>query len=343
VKAIRWRTQQYGTAEPQFHLELAGVAKAGELRSWVKESGADSKLPMVKWLIEEGLPYAGQIRYSAKDGWQVSTGVVPNIQYVTSEKPATLFALLPRFAGTQAAGAAEAHAIIVYEGRGPILVTVTKTPSPVELFLSSQRAAQWRLQLEPGARLKRVVAVGSEPQQVVGLPQGVTAEGNQAMQQRGAMHWLPFPQGQQQMAMVTDGLSAMTSAPVRTIQTAYTGTQFRISQDGKPVANNPSYAIPGAVPYGYPSPSAAVGVAPVPVPNVPIEARRSLVYPQSVGRAAIQGGASVQAAPAPVPALRSSTPAPTPKLGMARCGSSTIVCQAGAETVMCNGQPVPCR
>jgi hypothetical protein len=226
-------------------------------------------------------------------------------------------------------------------------VTVTKTPSPVELFLSSQRAAQWRLQLEPGARLKRVVALGSEPQQVAGLPPGLTPEGNQSMQQRGAMNWLPFPGSQQQMGMVTERLGAMTTAPVKTIQTAYTGTQFRISQDGKPVvanaANNPSYTIPGAIPYGYP-PGATVGVVPVPEANLPIEARRSLVYPQAVGRA-VQGSASVQAAPAPapVPALRSSAPATTPKLGMARCGGSTIVCQAGAETTMCNGQPVPCR
>lgn len=357
VKAIRWRTQQHGNTDPQYHLELAGIAKASDLRSWVKESGADAKLPMLKALIEEGLPYAGQIRHDAKNGWVVSTGVVPNIAYVTEEKPAALFGMLPRFSGAQPAGASEAHAIIVYEGRGPIQVSVTKTASPVELILSSQRGAQWQLKLEPGARLKRVVAVGAEPQQVSGLPAGVSAEGNPSPQQhRGVPHWLQYPSSPQQMGMVTERLGALTTAPVKTIQTAYTGTQFRVSQDGKPIANNPSYAIPGAVPH---APPVAVRAAPggvqahgAPIPAMPgyqqMPGYQEFMQQEMLRQQRITGG---RAQAAPVPALvpqgshgsQGSRSAPTPKLGMARCGSSTIVCQAGAESAMCNGQSVPCK
>jgi hypothetical protein len=347
VKAIRWRTLQYGGNEPQYHLELIGLARASEPRSWVKETGAEAKLPILKTLIDEGLPYSAQVRHDPKNGWMVGTAAVPNIAYAGTEKPAALFALLPRFADRPAAASAtEAHAIVIYEGRGSILVTVAKTQSPVELFLSSQRGAQWRLQLEPGARLKRVVALGAEPQQVAGVPAGVAIEGNAPGPQRGAAQWIPFPPSPQQMGMVTERLSAMTSAPVKTIQTAYTGTQFRISPDGKPVAasaTDPRMAIPG-MPYGYPVPQA-------PLPQVRIApggvgaavAAPVPAQPGVIGGPALSGSRSLPLAPSPTPAARALTPAPTPRLGMARCGSSTIVCPAGTESVMCNGQPVACR
>jgi hypothetical protein len=152
---------------------------------------------------------------------------------------------------------------------------------------------------------------------------------------------------------VTERLGTMTTAPVKTIQTAYTGTQFRVSQDGKPIANNPSYAIPGAVPFGY-APPVAVRAAPsgvqaqsVAIPAMP--GYQEFMLQEMLRQQQIGGGARARGTP--VPALvpqgaqgpQGSRGAPTPKLGMARCGSSTIVCQAGAETAMCNGQPVPCR
>jgi hypothetical protein len=346
VKALRWRTMHQGNAEPLYSIEVAGVAKASDLRSWVKESGADAKLPMVKAMLEEGLPYGAYLRYNAKEGWQASTGTQPSLQYATEEKPAALFGMLPRLGGVPAASASEAHAIVVYEGRGPILVSVAKTASPVELFLSSQRGAQWRLQMEPGARLKRVVAMGAEPQQVSGVPAGVASESSQSLPQRGMPNWLPFPSSPQQVGMVTERLSQMTNAPVRTIQTVYAGTQFRISPEGKSVAGvNPTYTIPGANPY---APPIAVRAAPSGIQArsvaIPAEVQQLPGYQEFMQQEMMRrqrGGAAIQAAPAPM--QRGQAGAPTPKLGMARCGGSTIVCQAGAETAMCNGQPVPCR
>lgn len=78
------------------------------------------------------------------------------------------------------AGAMEVHVVSVYEGSVPgaaqrgggnhpegiVEVTVGPTRSAMLLLLSSYEPIEWRVRLEPGARLERALAIGHHPQRV---------------------------------------------------------------------------------------------------------------------------------------------------------------------------------
>lgn len=55
-------------------------------------------------------------------------------------------------------------------------VRVTDSSGPVILGLDGFYRIHWRLQVAPGVRIKRVVAVGYYPQTVTGVPKGVPVE-----------------------------------------------------------------------------------------------------------------------------------------------------------------------
>jgi hypothetical protein len=77
----------------------------------------------------------------------------------------------------------ELHVIGVYEGRGNpgfrpnaqavVDVTVHERPKPIVLALNSYEGMLWRITLDPGARLSRVILQGYYPQEVDGVPAGV--------------------------------------------------------------------------------------------------------------------------------------------------------------------------
>jgi hypothetical protein len=78
---------------------------------------------------------------------------------------------------------AEMHVVGVYEGRGHagfrpysqgvVDVVVHARPKPVVLALSSYEGMFWRITVDPGATLSRVIVQGYGPQEVEGVPEGV--------------------------------------------------------------------------------------------------------------------------------------------------------------------------
>ena len=80
----------------------------------------------------------------------------------------------------------ELHVIGVYEARGNpgfrpfeqgvVDVVVHQRPRPVVLALSAHGGMLWRVSLDPGARLARVILQGLGPQEVEGIPPGVPVE-----------------------------------------------------------------------------------------------------------------------------------------------------------------------
>ena len=79
---------------------------------------------------------------------------------------------------------AEVQLIAIYEGSAdkrtawpyeelPVTVVVRSTRKPIVLALSAYEDTEWRLQLEPGARLAGVLALGYKTPVVRGVPKGV--------------------------------------------------------------------------------------------------------------------------------------------------------------------------
>jgi hypothetical protein len=162
--------------------------------------------------------------------------------------------------------------------------------------------------------------------------------------------------------MTVGALKAMTTAPIASIQTAYRGSYFPVGDvKSAPPASAQNQQMPGepmtirpmpGYPYGA-SPPPAVMAAPygsqgtaqgsaiqaVPAPyGGPSQGAAIPVQPQGGAARAQVGrpGGALQPAPQPAP------PPAARELRRLRCGSSTIVCEAGS-TAMCEGRPVACN
>ncbi len=82
--------------------------------------------------------------------------------------------------------AAELHVVGVYEGKGNagfrsdaqgvVDVLVHERPKPVVLFLSAYESMLWRIEIEPGAQVARVITQGYGDQAVSGVPAEVPVE-----------------------------------------------------------------------------------------------------------------------------------------------------------------------
>jgi len=375
VKVVRdTRSGQAMAGQTSAYAEFRGTAKVANLMPWVKETGADKALELVRMVVEEGLPFGGMLLKQPNGDWQAQHQAAPRLVHLSAEAPAALFAMLPRFSGAPAkAGASEAHALIVYEGpsmrvpgqpsTGAIAVTIGRTARPVELFLSAYNPVEWKLTLEPGAQLKRIVALGYNPSLVTGAPRGVTVENNPASAAQGSQRTLPVLGSGGPEGMALESLKSMTTAPIASVQSTYRGTYFPVgdvkSAPPASAANQPNpYRPQAGYPYAAPvypsSPPPAVMVAPhgsqgsmqgsaiqaVPAYGGPSQGAAIPVMPQG-GGARAQSGAPTGAQP---PALsgRAAAPPAAKDLRRLRCGSSTIVCEAGS-TAMCEGRPVACN
>lgn len=386
VKVVRdTRTAAAIAGQTAHYVEIRGVSKVANLQPWVKETGADKELALVRMVVEEGLPLGGMLVRNPNADWQASSLIAPRLVHQSSDAPAALFAMLPRFSGAPArSGTSEAHAVIVYEGpaarapgqqfaaqfAGVIAVTVGRTARPVELFLSAYNAVEWKLTLESGAQLKRIVAIGYGPQHVTGAPRAVPVESNAGQMGAGAGRFLPYAAGGgSNEAMIVGALKAMTTAPIASIQTAYRGSYFPVGDvksappasaqnlqtpgDALTIRQMPGQVQPYAVPaYPYSPPPAIAaphygaagavqGSAIQAAPAVPGGGAQILPYGSTPGSAARAQRGAPGAQP---PALsgRAAAPPAAKELRRLRCGSSTIVCEAGS-TAMCEGRPVACN
>jgi hypothetical protein len=371
VKVVRDTRTAAGIAGQTSHyVEIRGVSKVASLLPWVKETGADKALELVRMVVEEGLPLGGMLVRNPNADWQASSLAAPRLVYQGSDAPAALFAMLPRFSGAPAkTGASEAHAVIVYEGpaarapgqqfAGAISVTVGRTARPVELVLSAYSPVEWKLTLEPGAQLKRIVTVGYGPQQVTGAPRTVPVENGAGQMGAGMGRYLPYAAGGGgNEAMTVGALKAMTTAPIASIQTAYRGSYFPVGDvKSAPPASAQNLQAPGDATNIRQMPGR---VQPYAVPAYPYSPPPAVMVAPSGSQGAAQGSA-IQAVPAPyggpsqgyaIPvqpqgsAARAQSGAPAgsaaKELRRMRCGSSTIVCEAGS-TAMCEGKPVACN
>jgi len=366
VKVVRdTRSAQAMAGQTTAYAEFRGTARVANLMPWVKDTGADKALELVRMVVEEGLPFGGMLVKQPNGDWQAQQLSAARLVHLSSEAPATLFAMLPRFSGTQAkTGASEVHALIVYEGpsmrapgqpsSGTIAVTIGRTARPVELFLSAYNPVEWKLTLEPGAQLKRIVAVGYNPSQVTGAPRGVTVESNPPSLTHGGQRYLPVLGSGGPEGMALETLKSMTSAPIASVQSSHRGIYFPVGDvKSAPVAAS-EQAYPGRMrtpqPYAAPvypySPPPAVMVAP--------HGAQGTAQGSAIQAAPAYGGPSqgfaipvqpqVGAARAQPPALsgRPIAPPAAKDLRRLRCGSSTIVCEAGS-TALCDGKPVACN
>jgi len=373
VKVVRdTRSGQSMVGQTTAYAEFRGTAKVASLMPWVKETGADKALELVRMVAEEGLPFGGLLVKQPNGDWQSQQMSTPRLVHMSSEAPAALFAMLPRFSGTQATtGASEVHALVVYEGpsmrapgqpsSGAIAVTIGRTARPVELFLSAYNPVEWKLTLEPGAQLKRIVAVGYHPQQVTGAPRGVNVEGNTPLTASG-QRYVPVLGSGGPEGMALETLKSMTTAPIASVQSTYRGSYFPVGdvKSAPPVtASEPQYPgrVRGPQPYAVPayqySPPPAVMVAPSYGSQGAVQGSAIQAVPAPYGGSSPgyaipvqpQGGAARMQAGRPGGALQPAPQAAPPAakdLRRLRCGSSTIVCEAGS-TAMCDGKPVACN
>lgn len=104
-------------------------------------------------------------------------------------------------------------------GMGPVDVLVRRSPRPLVLVLSSYHAVQWRVRLEPGARLEAVLQSGYEDSTVLGAGAARVLKIGQehAYQSEG-------PEFQALQRQVT----RWTTKPIQLFQGSYQGTAFSV-------------------------------------------------------------------------------------------------------------------
>ena len=77
-------------------------------------------------------------------------------------------------------GDVDLHVIGVYEGHthkyGKVTVFVAERNQPIALLLTAYESVDWQIEVEPGARLARVVLNGYHEQRVSGLPSDVPVQ-----------------------------------------------------------------------------------------------------------------------------------------------------------------------
>lgn len=123
----------------------------------------------------------------------------------------------------------ELHVISVYQGSGGVIdVTVRARPRPVVLALTSYEPIEWRVTLEPGATIDRVLVSdfpGGAASSVTGLPLGVTAEVIEACGY--GYGWEPLHNtGGGDLRSTISALRGLTGLAETTFQGCYEGSAF---------------------------------------------------------------------------------------------------------------------
>lgn len=159
-----------------------------------------------------------------------------------------------------AAATEELHVIGIYEGRGAmhgagsdarvtgvVDVVVAPRPKPIVLALSSYEPVRWRLTLESGAQLARVITQGYYAQEVEGAPDGVEIvhrEPGQACSY--AYGWeVVHNSGGGNFALMLADIRDVTGLTETSFQGCYGGERFEIPYwTGAPPTDRPT-PIPG--------------------------------------------------------------------------------------------------
>jgi len=145
----------------------------------------------------------------------------------------------------------ELHVISVYEGtqvaggprgfgehpQGVIDVTIRPTPRPIALYLGSYEPERWRLQLEPGARISRILTFGYYEQVVEGVPTSVPVTALGYEQGLSCMYgWeLAASEGGCPFIPTMQRVRELTGLVETTFQGCYSGDHFVVPHaDGPP-------------------------------------------------------------------------------------------------------------
>lgn len=127
--------------------------------------------------------------------------------------------------------ASELHVLSVYQGTsGVIDVTVHARPRPVTLALTSYEPIDWRISLDAGATLERVLVSdfpGGAASTVTGLPSGLSAE---TMTACGYGYgWEPaYNTGGGDLRSTIAAIRGLTGLAETTFQGCYEGTSFEV-------------------------------------------------------------------------------------------------------------------
>lgn len=177
-KGKRWLVTSLGPSYPE--MQALSVPRSLQDRFPVTMSES-AKVPKSGAV---GLPMtASARRASPTTSAPVDSRIPAPLAVPLPAQAANAPATLPRIEGVAApyaAGNLDVHAISVYEGNlpngeqrgfqqhpeGVVEIRLGNTGSPAMLLLSSYEPNEWRITLEPGARLGKVVAYGYYPQRV---------------------------------------------------------------------------------------------------------------------------------------------------------------------------------
>lgn len=151
----------------------------------------------------------------------------------------------------------ELHVIGIYTGRGNpgfrpsaqgiVEVTVHARPKPVVLALSSYEGMLWRITLDPGARLSRVILNGYYKQEVEGVPPGVPILERDPSQACGyAYGWeVEHNTGGGSYNAMIASLRQLTGLVETSFQGCYAGNRFEVPYwSGDPPTGAPT-PVPG--------------------------------------------------------------------------------------------------
>ena len=122
----------------------------------------------------------------------------------------------------------------VYESAqqaNPIDVRVHRAAAPMTVVLSAYSPVTWRLDVAPGARLRRIILNGYEPQRVEGAPEDaevIDLSGQGRYLSACAYRWPGDDQGCDTQRLVR-GLEDLLDMPVTSFQGCYNASEADVS------------------------------------------------------------------------------------------------------------------
>jgi hypothetical protein len=253
-KEKRWRVTSLNPSYPELAAPSVPLSLQGRLPLTTVAAKKVTRSGMV------GLPLVAPV--SAASSPAASVAVSSGIPAPTASELAAPAAKsaekLPRIEGVAApyaAGDLDVHAISVYEGNlpsgesrgfqqhpeGVIEIRLGKTARPAMLLLSSYEPNEWRVTLEPGANLEKVLAFGHHTQRVTinGKHRAEIITPTREAMQRVERNSSGLPRSMEanRLRDVADTVRAITGKPPATFQAEYRPKQvFAVSAATQPFA-----------------------------------------------------------------------------------------------------------
>ncbi|MBK9447239.1 MAG: hypothetical protein IPO00_14865 [Betaproteobacteria bacterium] len=254
----RWRVTSLGPSYPEMQISSVPRSMQDRFPVTVSESTKVPKSGVV------GSPTSMPLRVtsplaSAPVDFRIPAPVAVPLPAVAANGSAAL-PKIEKGTAPYAAGDLDVHAISVYEGNllngeqrgfqqhpeGVVEIRLGKTGSPAMLLLSSYEPNEWRITLEPGANLGKVLAYGHYPQRV--LVNGrhkaeIFTPSREAMPRAvGGRILLPNQMEANQMRDVADLVRSLTGKLPTSFQ-----AQYRPKSSFSVEASTPPFSLPAPI------------------------------------------------------------------------------------------------